>query len=172
MGKRKSKSLVRQGSQRSYIKEEVAVKLGIPVAGEEELSHALFGGVTVQSKQQREEEVIANFEENIHVNEQGRYEVCLPWKAGHDDLLSNQELSIRRLESTTKKLITCGKFHNYNEILAEWEQAGIIEEVPEAERDTERAHYLPHRAVTKEASLTTKLRPVYDASAKDKKVNH
>ncbi|CAH2091751.1 unnamed protein product [Euphydryas editha] len=77
------------------------------------------------------------------------------------------KLAIRRLESTTKKLTASGKYDDYNNILGEWERSGIIEEVPVEENNKEGVHYLPHRAVTKESSLTTKLRPVYDASAKD-----
>ncbi|XP_045451223.1 uncharacterized protein LOC123660165 [Melitaea cinxia] len=121
----------------------------------------------VQSKQQKEEEVMTSFEENIQVNTEGRYEVHLPWKTGHEDIQSNEQLAIRRLESITKKLTASGKFDDYNNVLGEWERSGIIEEVPVEEKNKEGVHYLPHRAVMKESSLTTKLRPVYDASAKD-----
>lgn len=124
--------------------------------------------VQVQSKQQLEEEVMQNFEESIQIDSEGRYEVQLPWKTGHDDLLSNRELAIRRLESATNKLVTCSKFQDYNNVLQEWEYAGIIERVPEPDLAEHKVHYLPHRAVCKESSLTTKLRPVFDASAKDK----
>ncbi|CAG7786955.1 unnamed protein product, partial [Allacma fusca] len=42
---------------------------------------------------------------------------------------------------------------------------GIIEEVPTEELN-DFGHYLPHRPVIKESSATTKIRPVFDASAK------
>lgn len=49
--------------------------------------------------------------------------------------------------------------------MKEWLDENIIEETPEA--GTSEAHYLPHRPVSKESS-TTKIRPVFDASAREK----
>ncbi|GFV60238.1 integrase catalytic domain-containing protein [Trichonephila clavipes] len=43
----------------------------------------------------------------------------------------------------------------------------IIEEVPKTEVDN-LGYYLPHRPVMKQASQTMKIRPVFDASARDK----
>jgi hypothetical protein len=40
----------------------------------------------------------------------------------------------------------------------------IIQAVPD---ESEEGYYLPHRPVLKEASLTTKMRPVFDASARE-----
>ncbi|GFR23382.1 CCHC-type domain-containing protein [Trichonephila clavata] len=71
----------------------------------------------------------------------------------------------------TSKLISTGKFDSYDKILKEWEQLGIIEPVPinikGVNLSQQKCRYLPHRAVFKESSLTTKIRPVFDASAKD-----
>jgi hypothetical protein len=44
-------------------------------------------------------------------------------------------------------------------------RTGIIEEVPMSQREA--GHYLPHRPAVKENS-TTKLRPVFDASARER----
>jgi len=52
----------------------------------------------------------------------------------------------------------------YEEVLEVWLRTGIIEEVPMSQRDE--GHYLSHRPVVKENS-TTKLRPVFDASAQE-----
>lgn len=124
--------------------------------------------VHIQSKQEKEAEVLSSFKESVCRNEENRYEVQLPWKDGHDDLLDNREIAVRRLESATNKLAKCGKFQDYDNILQEWLQAGIIEPAPSSSCNSNNTHYLPHRAVSKETSLTTKLRPVFDASAKDK----
>lgn len=48
----------------------------------------------------------------------------------------------------------------------EWLDEGIIEEVRESGSDS--THYLPYRPVIKESSLTTKIRPVFDASARER----
>ncbi|XP_043213202.1 uncharacterized protein LOC122377334, partial [Amphibalanus amphitrite] len=54
----------------------------------------------------------------------------------------------------------------YDAALQEMEDAGVIEEVPGCELQTSYpVFYLPHRPVLKEDSSTTKVRPVFDASA-------
>ena len=52
----------------------------------------------------------------------------------------------------------------YEVVLEDWLRTGIIEELPMSQRDE--GHYLPHRHVVKENS-TTKLRHVFDASARE-----
>ncbi|GBN88132.1 hypothetical protein AVEN_108127-1 [Araneus ventricosus] len=54
----------------------------------------------------------------------------------------------------------------YGEVFNEWKREGIIEEVPKSEIDLS-CHNLPHRHVVKE-NRTTRIRPVFDASAKQK----
>ncbi len=81
-------------------------------------------------------------------------------------MLSNEYLAEKRLLSTTKKLSSLGKFEDYDKVFKEWEDLEIIEEVTD-EENKQRGHYLPHHAVIKESSNTTKIRPVFDASAKD-----
>ncbi|GFU97372.1 integrase catalytic domain-containing protein [Trichonephila clavipes] len=49
----------------------------------------------------------------------------------------------------------------------QWEDLNIIERVPEVELNNE-CHYLPHRPVIKLDSATTKIRSVFDASAREK----
>ena len=46
---------------------------------------------------------------------------------------------------------------------------GIIERVPELDT-AEKVHYLPHTAVVREDAETRKVRIVYDASCKDRKM--
>ncbi|KAJ8968120.1 hypothetical protein NQ317_003181 [Molorchus minor] len=59
--------------------------------------------------------------------------------------------------------------NTHNEVFDEWIEEGIIENVPNYNLKSE-GYYLPHRHVVKLNSATTKLRPVFDASAKEK--NH
>ena len=99
-----------------------------------------------------------------------RYSVGLPWKAGHDNLPSNYANSLARLKSQVKKLernpdILC----KYNDIISEQLESGIIEKVPEL-HVAEKVHYLPHTAVVRENAETTKVRIVYDASCKYRKM--
>ncbi|GFX56929.1 integrase catalytic domain-containing protein [Trichonephila clavipes] len=59
-----------------------------------------------------------------------------------------------------------GKLSDYEEVFNEWENEDIIEKV-ESHQEIDEEHYLPHRPVFKENS-TTKVRPVFDESAKEK----
>jgi hypothetical protein len=96
------------------------------------------------------------------VNKEGRYEVSLPWIEEHPPVPWNFSLLRKRLENTIRKLAGSRLRAEYEEVLEDWLQTGIIEEVPMSQRDE--GHYLPHRLVVKENS-TTKLRPVFEASA-------
>jgi len=62
---------------------------------------------------------------------------------------------------------------DYDRIIQEQEQAGIVERVPEEETtsnvDKGQVYYSPHHAVIKKDSETTKVRIVYDGSAKSSK---
>ncbi|XP_035221947.1 uncharacterized protein LOC118194846 [Stegodyphus dumicola] len=97
---------------------------------------------------------------------EGRYEVQLPWVIEKDCLSPNFDIARQRLNSTTHRLIQKGKFEDYKNVFTDWLNEGIIEKVPEHEMNNQ-CHYLPHKGVFKETS-TTKLRPVFDASCKDK----
>jgi hypothetical protein len=74
---------------------------------------------------------------------------------------------MKRLESATRKLNSLGKYEDYDVILKSWESEGIISKVNEDNRTGHgKVHYVPHRAVFKPESLTTPVRPVFDASCK------
>lgn len=110
-----------------------------------------------------EQETDRFFQETLKMDAEGRYEVKLPWKESHPDISTNHEIAAKRLESTIKKLEKDGFYKEYDEVLQEWVQEGVIEQVPQHELGNVK-HYLPHRHVVKESS-TTKVRPVFDASA-------
>ena len=57
-------------------------------------------------------------------------------------------------------------FDDYQAVFDNWLEEAIIERVPVLEVDQE-SYYLPHRPVVKKEG-TTKIRPVFDASAKVK----
>ncbi|GFY08405.1 DUF1758 domain-containing protein [Trichonephila clavipes] len=95
---------------------------------------------------------------------EGRYEVELPWNSNLMNLCDNKELAWKRHEKMINKL-KCGNFFDdYQNFFREWESMNIIERVPEIELNY-KCHYLPHRPVIKLNSQTTKVRPVFDASA-------
>jgi hypothetical protein len=100
-----------------------------------------------------------------------RYSVKLPWKVGHATLPTNYELSLSRMKSQVKRLRKQPNILvEYDNIIKQQLDAGVIERVPELDT-AEKVHYLPHQAVVRQNAQTTKVRVVYDASAKDLKSN-
>lgn len=100
------------------------------------------------------------------LNENSRYTVDLPWKDDHAPIGDNRALAKQRLDRVVEKLNRTGRYNDYHQVFEEWLKNDIIEIVPEAEIN-DFGHYLPHRPILKEAS-TTKVRPVFDASAHEK----
>ena len=96
--------------------------------------------------------------------------MCLPWKEFHDPLPDNYTLSIRRLEGLVRRLKQTPKLlEEYNNTIQDQIRRGIVEVVPRSEKTQEgRTHYRPHHAVVKSDRDTTKLRVVYDASARSR----
>jgi len=117
------------------------------------------------TKEEHLQEVLNRFRNTISIDKTGRYEVSLPWKVDHPLLCENREIAERRLTNTLTKLDKDGLRYEYEKVFDEWLQEGIIERVPVEE--TNFGYYLSHRHVVKENS-TTRIRPVFDASATGK----
>ena len=97
----------------------------------------------------------------------GRYEVSLPWQESHDPLPDHYSLCRRRLHSLLQRLKhEPAILQEYNSIICEQLKKGIIEIVEDTDDASEKIHYLPHHAVVRQDKTTTKVRVVYDASAK------
>ena len=97
--------------------------------------------------------------------EKGRYEVHLPC---HPELPGNYDLCKKRLCGLLKRLNqNPEQLRLYDSIIQEELQQGVVEIVREpATYESGRLHYLPHHGVFRHDKQTTKLRVVYDASAK------
>jgi len=98
----------------------------------------------------------------------GRYEVCLPWKKPRPILPDNYELSKKRLQGLLRRLRqTPDIFQEYDSVIRRQLELGIIQPVSDSDLGVVgEVHYLPHHAVVKKERETTKVRVVYDASAK------
>ena len=103
-----------------------------------------------------------------------RYEVGLPWKDGCRPDSNHYGLCRDRLRSLQKKLTKEPELlQEYENIINEQKRNGIVEEVPIEDRmennkdkDNVGVHYMPHHGVIRTDRKTTKLRVVYDGSAK------
>ena len=99
--------------------------------------------------------------------QEGRYKVPLPWKECHAPLPDNYQLSVNRLQGLLRRLRQEPSVLNeYDHIIRDQLEKGIIEPAPLNENAQGAIHYLPHHAVVWRDKATTKVRVVYDASAK------
>ena len=100
-----------------------------------------------------------------------RYSVSLPWKSDiTEPLPSDLEFCRNRLNSLYDKLkMKPELLREYDEIFREQLNSHVIEKVPEAELNCKGAHYICHFGVIRSDRETTKLRIVFDGSAKSTK---
>ena len=115
------------------------------------------------------DEVHETFENEVSFNN-NIYSVKLPWRQGHDPLPTNYVNSLARMQNQMRKLRKEPEvFAGYDAIIQDQLKSGVIKSVAALEKQSERLHYLPHQAVIRKDAETTKLRIVYDASAKERK---
>ena len=86
----------------------------------------------------------------------------------HEPLSDNYALSLRRLRGLLSQLRqTPDILREYHATIQDQLKKGIVEMVPDSNAKVEgEVHYLPHHAVIRRDKETTKLRVVYDASAR------
>ena len=111
-----------------------------------------------------QEMVYSEFKEQLTRGPEGWYETGLPWRGNHANLPNNKQGSLRRLSHLTKRLQRDGLTTEYDSIIREQLNEGIVERAREVPSTKE--FYIPHKAVVKESAESTKTRIVYDASAK------
>ena len=96
-----------------------------------------------------------------------RYQVKLPFKEEHALIEDNYTLCEKRLEHTHRMLKKQPEtLREYDRVMKDQLEAGVVEEVSTT-GEPGKTHYLPHRAVIREDKKSTKLRVVFDASAKN-----
>jgi hypothetical protein len=107
------------------------------------------------------------FKEQLQRKDDGTYSTGLPWRKNHQFLPDNKAGSIARLNSQLRRLKkTPDVLQEYDNIMKGQIKQGILEQAPEAATG-KRVFYMPHRAVIKATAETTKMRIVYDASARE-----
>ncbi|GFX95569.1 integrase catalytic domain-containing protein [Trichonephila clavipes] len=124
-------------------------------------------GIKAESSCDSDDQAMQHFKSSVRFNS-GRYEVGFPWMGHTQELNDNFSVAEKRtVKSLTRRFIRDPTLYiQYSEILKEYESQGIIERVLETEKPIDRAvFYLPHQAVFRQESLTTKMRIVFDASS-------
>ena len=108
------------------------------------------------------------FLKNIqYLEDEERYEVNLPWKADVIPKSNSYGLCLKRLHQLKSRLDKDKPLlQEYDKIIKDQEKMGIID--PVIVQD-ETSYFLPHHGVIREDKETTKLRVVFDGSAKSTK---
>ena len=128
-------------------------------------------GIIPPEKTKNDDGVIEHFNNTV-IQENGRYQVAWPWRNEDFSLPENNELSYGRLKSLHKRIVEVpDMLCKYDNIIKDQHEKRIIKIVDERSKEEERKHYIPHHAVFTPAKDNTKVRIVYDASAKTKKTN-
>eukprot|EP00112_Aurelia_sp_Birch-Aquarium-sp1_P000095 Seg1007.4 transcript_id=Seg1007.4/GoldUCD/mRNA.D3Y31 product="hypothetical protein" protein_id=Seg1007.4/GoldUCD/D3Y31 len=156
-----------QDYQKDGTRSKVNVMVEKPTSIEEDFK--LLYDLDILGIKDNSEDVYGEFKDNITRMNNGRYSVMLPWRKGQYYLPNNKQLCETRLKSLLKKLREDQQtFEAYDEVIKSQLEEGIVELVPE-QPDGQRISYLPHHGVIRKEAETTKLRIVYDASAKQRK---
>ena len=100
-----------------------------------------------------------------------RYEVNLPWRESGPSIPDHFDLCLGRLRHLHSRLLKSPELlERYHTIIQDQISKGIVELVPDDSRvataTSNTVHYLPHHGVIRQDKQTTKLRVVYDGSAK------
>ncbi|XP_062557801.1 uncharacterized protein LOC134222656 [Armigeres subalbatus] len=107
-----------------------------------------------------------HFVRTVRRGEDGRYTVSLP---KDEDILGrigeSRGIAVRRLQSTERRLAKDAELRGqYRSFMEEYLQLGHMTKVEIAQIQPKRC-YLPHHPVVKQASTTTKVRVVFNASS-------
>jgi hypothetical protein len=116
---------------------------------------------------QESEAIPQEFLRDVKYDEaQSRYQVSLPWKEGCLIESSGYPQCVKRLEHVYSRLKSQPELlKEYDNVMRQQLETGIIEPVSKP-TEFDSTHYLPHHGVIRREKLTTKVRVVFDGSAK------
>ncbi|GFW63656.1 integrase catalytic domain-containing protein [Trichonephila clavipes] len=114
-----------------------------------------------------EQFVETHFQNTYACNSDGRFVVKLPFYKSNSELGDSKPAAISRLLAMERKFKNNPDFEKqYKEFMNEYESLGHMSLVNSRSHTSKDQNFLPHHAVIKPSSPTTKLRVVFDASCK------
>ena len=109
----------------------------------------------------------SHFLENTRRDENGRFIVSIPLKTNIHNLGNSRQAALNRFFSLEKRLVKNNNLRNeYVKFMIEYEALGHMTLIDDSYDNDKTVYYLPHHAVIREHSSTTKVRVVFDASMK------
>lgn len=119
---------------------------------------------SIRSKEEQECEI--HFNENTQRDDTGRYMVRLPFNEKLKQLGDSKTIAFQRFYSLERKFERDPLMKKvYSDCINNYLDEGHMSEVAN-KSSASQGYYLPHHAVVKQSSLTTKTRVVFDASMK------
>ena len=114
-----------------------------------------------------DENVYKKFKQQLERNEGGWYKSGVVWTENKVPLNNNKSGSLGRLKSLLKRLEQNPEtFKAYNQVIRDQILNNMIEKTSQNQSENPKEFFLPHRPVIRQNAESTKLRVVYDASAK------
>ena len=115
-----------------------------------------------------ERTVLNHFDAHHSRDSEGRFVVPLPKRPSSTKLGESRAQAVRRFITFERVMHARGQFKEVDEVIDEYFVSNHAEPVPPAdlEKPPSEVFYLPMHVVRKESSMTTKVRAVFDASAK------
>ena len=115
-----------------------------------------------------EQSVVKHYHDNHSRSPEGRFIVPLPKHSNAPNIGESRSQAVRRFLTLEHSLHSKGEFDQFADVMKEYFTLGHAEEVPimDLYKPPKQVYYMPMHAVKKDSSVTTKLRVVFDASAK------
>ena len=127
-------------------------------------------GVTDNPEVNDADMALKQFNSKVKINSEGRIEVGLPWRKEPPDLPDNYGLAFGQLKSQMRKYReNPDLLQKVNTIMEEQLASGKIEIVSPEKSTKGPVSYLPHHPVVTPLKETTKVREVFNGSAKTRK---
>ncbi|XP_050043628.1 uncharacterized protein [Dermacentor andersoni] len=154
------------GVMRIGVSEQIYKEISAQLKSFWELEHI---GIKEHEPVRHEDAVLQHYKETVNI-ENGRYKVSFLWNSMVYELGDNYECAARRLKAQTKRLLEGGSLiREYDACIRDYIEKGYAEPASKDCGTSEGpVYYMPHQAVVRRESQTTKLRVVFDASSSAK----
>ncbi|XP_075743772.1 uncharacterized protein LOC142802692 [Rhipicephalus microplus] len=154
------------GVMRVAVSEQTNKEISAQLRSFWELEHI---GIKEHEPARHQDAIQQHYKETVKF-EHGRYTVSFPWKPMVDELDDNYECAAKRLRANTTRLLKGDSLIvEYDACIREYIEKGYAEPANKHCSASEGpVYYMPHQAVVRQESLTTKVRVVFDASSSAK----
>lgn len=107
------------------------------------------------------------FMKTYYRDKTGRYFVQFPFRLDASTLGNSHQLALRQFYQLERRLLSNPRLREmYTAFMREYHELGHMYAIDDQPGDPSQSFFIPHHAVLKESSETTKLRTVFNASAK------